>query len=153
MPSTTWFLAFYLIGQAMTGISSLEISRHLGVKYDTAWLLHSKILREMAEREEGYLLRGKIQLDDACLGGERSGGKVGRGSENKIPIDGAVSLNEAVHPIHAMITAVSGFSSGAIADWAKRHLASGSHVFNDGLACFRAVTMSNSCHKAVATQG
>ena len=31
LPLTTWFLAFYLIGQAKTGISSLELSRHLGV--------------------------------------------------------------------------------------------------------------------------
>ena len=30
-----------------TGISSLELSRHLGVNYDTAWLLHNKILRAM----------------------------------------------------------------------------------------------------------
>lgn len=70
MPLTTWFLAFYLIGQAKTGISSLELSRHLGVKYDTAWLLHNKILRAMADREEAYLLRGKIQIDDSYLGGE-----------------------------------------------------------------------------------
>ena len=61
LPLTTWFLAFYLIGQAKTGISSLELSRHLGVKVDTAWLLHNKILRAMADREEAYLLRGKIQ--------------------------------------------------------------------------------------------
>ena len=52
LPLTTWFLAFYLIGQAKTGISSLELSRHLGVKYDTAWLLHNKILQAMSEREE-----------------------------------------------------------------------------------------------------
>jgi len=53
-----------------------------------------------------------------------------------------VSLNEAGHPIHARITAVSGFSSEAIADWAKRHLSPGSQVLSDGLACFRAVTIS-----------
>lgn len=70
LPLTTWFLAFYLIGQAKTGISSLELSRHLGVKYDTAWLLHNKILRAMADREEAYLLRGKIQMDDAYLAAE-----------------------------------------------------------------------------------
>jgi len=150
---TTWFLAFYLIDQAKTGISSLELSRHLGVKYDTAWLLHSKILRAMAEREEGYLLRGKIQLDNAYLGGDRTGGKAGRGSENKIPIVAAVSLNEAGHPIHARITALSCFSSEAIADWAKRHLAPGSHVFSDGLAYFRAVTTANCHHKADVTGG
>jgi hypothetical protein len=60
LPLSTWFLAFYLIGQAKTDISSLEVSRHLGVSTDTAWLLHNKILRAMAEREKAYLLRGKI---------------------------------------------------------------------------------------------
>ena len=70
-----------------------------------------------------------------------------RGSENKIPIVAAVSLNEAGHPIHARITGVSGFSSEAIAEWAKRHLMPGSQVLSDGLACFRAVTTANCDHK------
>jgi hypothetical protein len=97
----------------------------------TAWLLHNKILRAMTEREEAYMLRGKIQMDDAYLGGERPGGKTGRGSENKIPIVAAISLNEAGHPIYSRITAVSGFSSEAISEWAKRHLAPGSHILSD----------------------
>jgi transposase-like protein len=59
LPLATWFLAFYMIGQAKTGISSLELSRHLGVNYDTAWLLHNKVLRAMADREEAYLPAGK----------------------------------------------------------------------------------------------
>jgi transposase-like protein len=153
LPLTTWFLAFYLIVQAKTGLSSLELSRHLGVKYDTAWLLHNKILRAMADREEAYLLRGRIQIDDAYLGGECPGGKSGRGSENQVPIVAAVCLNQAGHPIHSRITAVSGFSSNAIADWAKRHLAPGSRVLSDGLACFRAVTTANCQHKAIVTGG
>jgi hypothetical protein len=62
LPLTTWFQAFYLIGQAKNGISSLVFSRHLDVKYDTAWLLHNKILRAMADREDAYLLQGKIQI-------------------------------------------------------------------------------------------
>ena len=119
-------MVFYLIGHAKTGISSLELSRHLGVNVDMAWLLHNKILRAMADREESYLLRGKFQIDDSYLRGELAGGKAGRGSENKIPIVAAVSLDEAGHPIHARITAVCGFSSEAIADWAKHHLAPGS---------------------------
>jgi hypothetical protein len=48
---TTSFLVFYLIGQVKTGISSLDLSRHLGVNYDTDFLLHKKILRAMADRE------------------------------------------------------------------------------------------------------
>lgn len=107
----------------------------------------------MTEREEAYVLRGKIQMDDAYLGGERPGGKAGRGSENKIPIVAALSLNEAGHPIHARISVVSGFSSEAIADWAKRHLMPGSQVLSDGLACFRAVTTANCHHQVVVTGG
>ncbi|QPN60311.1 IS1595 family transposase [Synechococcus sp. CBW1002] len=153
LPLTNWFLAFYLIGQAKNGISSLELSRHLGVNYDTAWLLHNKILRAMSEREEEYLLRGKIQIDDAYLGGERTGGKVGRGSENKIPIVAAVSLNESGHPIHAKIAPVNSFSSEAIANWSLNNLTPGSDVLSDGLACFRAVTTANCHHKANVTTG
>jgi len=75
LPLTTWFPAFQLIGQAKTGLSSLELSRHLGVNDDTTWLLHNKILLAMTERDEAYLLRGKIPMDDADLGGERPAGK------------------------------------------------------------------------------
>ena len=36
LPLTLWFLAFYFIGQAKNGLSSLELSRHLGVSCNTA---------------------------------------------------------------------------------------------------------------------
>jgi hypothetical protein len=39
------------------------------------------------------VLQGKVQVDEAYLGGERVGGKAGRGSENKVPFVAAVSLN------------------------------------------------------------
>ena len=53
-----------------TGISSLERSRHLGVKYDTAWLLHNKILRAMSEREDAsFGLPDQIESLKPC--GER----------------------------------------------------------------------------------
>ena len=123
------------------------------MKYDTAWLLHNKILRAMSEREDAYVLRGKIQMDDAYLGGERPGGRAGRGSENKIPIVAAVSLSEAGHPIHAKITPVAGFSSEAVGAWAREHLAPGSQVLSDGLACFRSVTTAGCSREAIVTGG
>ena len=55
--------------------------RQLDVHYQTAWLIHSKIMEAMCEREHAYPLRGKVQIDDAYLGGERNGGMPGRGSE------------------------------------------------------------------------
>jgi transposase-like protein len=153
LPLTFWFLAFYLIGQAKNGISSLELSRHLGVSWNTAWMMHSKIMRSMSEREDAYVLRGNIQMDDAYLGGERPGGKPGRGSENKVPIVAAVSLNDEGHPMHVKISPVSGFTSAGVASWSKRCLGAGSAVLSDGLACFRSVIAAGGQHTFIVTGG
>ena len=50
-------------------------------------------MQAMDERDAQYTLVGKVQVEDAYLGGERSGGKAGRGSENKVPFVAAVALN------------------------------------------------------------
>jgi transposase-like protein len=153
LPLTIWFLAFYLIGQAKTSISSLQLSRQLGVAYNTAWMLHSKIRHAMSERDNCYVLQGKVQIDDAYFGGELMGGKAGRGSENKVPLVAAVSLNAEGNPIHAKISPVTGFTSEAIAVWAKEHLSSTCCVISDGLACFRSVVAVGCSHTAVVTGG
>jgi hypothetical protein len=119
LPLTTWFLAIHLISQAKTGISALALKRDLGVSYPTAWLLHHKINTAMAHQEAAHRLDGFVQLDDAYLGGERSGGKVGRGSENKVPFVAAVSLNAAGQPMRLKLDLVKGFTCESISRWAK----------------------------------
>ena len=67
--------------------------------------------------------RGKVQLDEACLGGVHNGGKPGCGSENKVSIVAAASIDEAVHPIHVKVAKVETLSFAAIAYWAQDALA------------------------------
>ncbi len=146
LPLTTWFLALYLISQAKTGLSSLALKRQLWVSYPTAWLMHQKINQAMAQRDSTHRLSGSVQLDDAYLGGERAGGKAGRGSENKVPFVVAVSLNEQVHPMYLKLHLVSGFTLDAISKWAKANLAPQTRVLSDGLGCFAAVTDAGCLH-------
>ena len=153
LPLTVWFLAIYLISQAKTGLSSLALKRHLGVSYPTAWLIHHKLMQAMADREQRYALHGQVQVDDAYLGGERSGGKVGRGSENKVPFVAAVSLSDEGHPLRVKLTPVAGFTLKAIAQWAKANLAPASRVFSDGLGCFAAVTTAGCTHQPTVVGG
>lgn len=148
LPLTTWFLAIYLISQAKTGLSALALKRQLGVSYPTAWLVHHKLMQAMTEREARYMLSGKVQVDDAYLGGERSGGKVGRGSENKVAFVAAVSVSDAGHPLRIKLSTVAGFKLKAIAQWASQNLAAGSTVYSDGLACFGAVTQAGCTHES-----
>lgn len=146
LPLTTWFLGIHLISQATTGISALALKRDLGVSYPTAWLLHHKINNAMSGQEAARLLEGSVQLDDAYLGGERSGGKVGRGSENKAPFVAAVSVNDTGQPIHLKLNMISGFTSEAIAKWAKESLKPKAVVSSDGLWCFAAVVDAGCIH-------
>ena len=153
LPLTTWFLAIYLISQAKTGLSALALKRYLGVRYPTAWLIQHKLMAAMAERETLYTLSGPVQVDDAYLGGERSGGKAGRGSENKVPFVAALSLDDDGHPLRIKLTAVSGFTLKAIAAWAKANLAPDCSVLSDGLACFTAVTEAGCQHQPIVAGG
>ena len=110
-------------------------------------------VQAMAEREARYVLEGEVEVDDAYLGGERSGGKVGRGSENKVPFLAAVSLSEDGHPLRTKLTPVPGFTLKAIAQWAQDHLAPGSTVLSDGLACFNAVSEAGCVHQPTVVAG
>lgn len=150
---TTWFLAIYLISQAKTGLSALALKRQLGVSYPTAWLVHHKLMQAMADRERRYLLVGNVQVDDAYLGGERSGGKAGRGSENKVPFIAAVSLTDEGHPLRVRLTPLRGFTLKAVAAWAREYLAPDCAVFSDGLACFGAVTEAGCTHQPTVMAG
>lgn len=91
----------------------------------------------------------RLLVDDAYLGGERVGGKAGRGSENKVPFVAAVSLNAKGGPLYTKMIAVPGFTRNALTDWAKAALAPGCSVISDGLACFAGVTAAGCYHQAM----
>jgi transposase-like protein len=148
-----WFLAMYLISQAKTGLSALALKRAVGVSYRTAWLVHHKLMQAMVEREAGYRLSGKVQLDDAYLGGERSDGTVGRGSSNKVPFVAAVQVDAGGHPLRAKFTHLPGFTRQAIAAWAGEVLCPGTTAVSDGLACFAGVTDAGCSHEPVIVGG
>jgi len=108
--------------------------------------MHHKVMKAMADREAAHRLCGAVEVDDAYLGGERAGGKPGRGSENKVPIVAAVSLSDKGHPLYVKVTQVPGFTNDAISKWARSNLASGTAVPSEGLACFGAVTDAGCTH-------
>jgi ribosomal protein L37AE/L43A len=123
LPLTTWFLAMHLLTQAKNNVSALELKRHLGVRYKTAWLLKHKLMQVMSEREESRQLDGRVEIDDAYLGGELPGGKSGRGSQNKVSFIAAVQTTETGQPLKVCLKKLE-FTKQAIAEWAKTALAS-----------------------------
>jgi transposase-like protein len=152
LPLTVWFLAIYHLSQSKGGISSIELARRLGVKQPTAWLLKHKLMRAMAGREaEKPKLQGRVEIDDAYLGGERSGGKRGRGAAGKTPIVAAVETTPERKPRRLKLIVVKGFRKKEVEKLAKRDFAAGSNVVSDGLSCWPAVEKAGCDHFPMVT--
>lgn len=146
LPLTRWFLAMHLMTQAKNNVSALELKRHLGVRYKAAWLMKHKLLQVMAEREDRRVLDGRVEIDDAYLGGEKAG-KRGRGSENKVSFVVAVQTTDDGRPLFIRMNRIA-FNKDAVATWANQALAASARVLSDGLYCFRAVAGEVASHTA-----
>jgi len=152
LPLTTWFLAIFLLTQSKTGLSALALGRHLGVSYKTAWLVKHKLMEAMRERDDSKALTGLVQVDDAYWGGERRGGKRGRGSAGKTPFVAAVACSADGRPLAMRMTPLKGFCSDSVDRWARQHLSPDAEVISDGLPCFRAIV--ETCpHWSIVTGG
>ena len=104
----------YLITQTKNGISALELSRQLGVSYNTACSVKHKLMQVMKERAGTRPLGGWVQLDGAYWGGERHGGKRGRGTPGKTPFVAAVQLNREGRPVRKHLSRFGAFQKGLI---------------------------------------
>jgi transposase-like protein len=151
VPLKVWFRAMYHMTQTKQGISSLELSRRLGVSYNTAWKIRHKIAQVMMERDASKQLEGRVEMDDAYLGGQRSGGKRGRGSPGKMPIVAAVETTEDGKPVRLKIRRIKRFEKTQIKKIAERTLKRGTTVFTDGLGCFRGLADAGCDHVAIKT--
>jgi len=153
LPLTAWFQGIYLISQDKKGISALALQRYLGISYNAAWRMKHKLMQVMLERDNQHKLSGFIELDDAYLGGERSGGKVGRGAEGKTPFVAAVETTNNGQPVRVKLSVVDGFRKKTIAAWCQQHIEANSTITSDGLACFNAVSDAGCHHDRIVCGG
>lgn len=77
-----WFQAMWYVVDQKNGVSALGLQKALGLKtYQTAWAWLHKLRRAMV-RPGREKLSGLVEVNEAFIGGERSG-KRGRGAEGK----------------------------------------------------------------------
>ena len=153
LPLSLWFQGMYLLTQNKKGISAMSLHRQLGISYNAAWRMKHKLMQVMLERDYDQPLSGVVEVDDAYLGGERTGCKPGRGAAGKTPFVAAVETTQDRCPTRIKLSIVKGFRSAEILAWSQQHLTSGSTVISDGLACFNAVTEAGCLHEKIVCGG
>jgi len=121
------------------------------VTQTTAWKIKLKLAQVMIERDATKQLSGRVELDDAYLGGERTGGKRGRGAPGKTPFVAAVETTPEGKPVQLKLRRVASFCNHSISIFAKRSLDPSCEVVSDGLAYFGAVSKAGCAHQVVKT--
>ena len=116
----------------------------------TAWKIKHKLKQVMLERDVTKRLIGRVEIDDAYLGGERSGGRRGRGAPGKTPFVAAVETTTEGKPVRLKLRRVTSFCATSMAVRRAR-LDLNCSVVSDGLQCFTSVADAGCAHQVVKT--
>jgi transposase-like protein len=96
IPLSTWMAALYILTGHKKGISSLQLSRDLGVTQKTAWFMTHRIRLIMGEPET-ETLDSMVEVDETYVGGKFANMNRGKrkemqkwGRDNKVAVMGMV---------------------------------------------------------------
>jgi len=147
VPLDKWLYTIYLLVTARKGISSLQLSKEIGVTQKTAWFMLAR-LRKACGNDNDSLLSGIIEADETFLGGkeankhEQKKRHAGRGSVGKTPVLG---MRERGGRTKAVV--VQSVDGSTIKDHVEGQIAPGSDLYTDEYAAYRTVTGLN--HQSV----
>jgi transposase-like protein len=90
LPFTKWLVTMHLMTSSKKGVSSLQISRELGITVKSAWFMTHRIREAMRHDGPREPMNGTIEVDETYVGGKPRPGdgkehKRGRGT-SKTPV-------------------------------------------------------------------
>jgi transposase-like protein len=155
-PLTSWFWAIYRMSHDKKGISSLQLSKEIGVNYETAWLMQHKIRKAMGDRDQSYKLSGLVEVDEGYVGGEEHGeARKGRGAKSKavvaVAVEHAAAGESGRPPIpgFAALSVLPNAGSKSLDGFLEDKVESGSHVLTDGWNGYWHVESNGFVHTAI----
>ncbi|MCL2808459.1 MAG: IS1595 family transposase [Treponema sp.] len=130
-PLSMWFRAMWWITSQKNGTSALGLQRILGIgSYKTAWTWLHK-LRVAMVRPGREKLKGIVEIDETFIGGKQSGGKRGRGTDNKTLVAVAVEMDGSKIG-RVRLAVIKDASAQNLEEFLQNSVESGSTIITDG---------------------
>ncbi len=146
LPLQVWFRAVWLVTSQKSGASALGVQRVLGLgSYRTAWSWLHKLRRAMV-RPGRERLKGKVEVDEAFVGGVSSG--TGRDGLGKAMV--AIAAEEDGKGIGRIrLARVADASTPSLHGFIQQAIAPGSTVHTDGWAPYQGLEKLGYSHGGV----
>jgi len=153
IPLRKWAIAVYLCLTNLKSVSSMKLSRDLGVKQQTAWFMLHRI-REAWAVDDDDQLDGPVEVDEVYMGGLRENmplskrkalreAGMGRGPVGKTVVVGV--KDRATNEIRAEVVART--DGATLKGFIHEHVEPGATVYTDEYAAYKG--LSGFRHEAV----
>lgn len=157
VPLRKWFLAIYLCTSLKKGVSSIQLSKYIGVTQKTAWFMLQRI-RHVFETGSFEKLTGEVEMDEAYIGGSdkykhhnkklrtlTGKGAQGHGSKNsKAPVVGMVERGGRLRVIATKDT-----GSATLMNLARKNIAIDATIYTDEHMPYRTLPKIGFKHESV----
>jgi len=147
-PLRLWFQAIWYMMNQKNGVSALGLQKALGLKsHQTAWAWLHKLRRAMV-RPGREKLSGLVEVNEAFIGGERSG-KRGRGAEGKSLI--FIAAEDAGGRIGRIrMTMLDDASGDTLTKAVQETIEAGSRIRTDGWGSYTSLPRHGYTHSGTA---
>lgn len=156
---TKWFLAAYMMASDKRGVSAMHVSRELGMRYDTAWLMCHKLRNALFERH-GFELANFIEADETFYGGYREKGARGRSTNPKkamlvLAVEKVLATKGTRQWIagNARIEVIDNADAATLTGFMRRHVQPKTRIITDGWRGYNGLAASGYQHHGVVASG
>ena len=155
-PLREWFIAIWWMTTQKNGASASGLQQVLGLRsYQTAWTWLHKIRKAMVNPYRTKL-SGDVEVDETYIGGVESGGKRGRGTDNKTLLAIAVELKTKEKGKkgrrtmgRVRIEVVKDVSKESLQGFIKRNVDKSSTIITDGWTSYASLCNEGYNHQVL----